>query len=81
VSGTLHANGRIRMSDEARERIEARIPDGYDLAIQPTDAWWLFYPHVKDGGRVGGPLRVSRGMPVEQACLFALDKWAARGAA
>jgi len=73
------ARGRVSASDAARRRIEERIPDGYKLQVQPVPDYWLFYLLVAGGGRAfPGPVRVSRGLPLEQAALFALDRWEGR---
>jgi len=69
------ARGRVSASDAARRRIEERIPDGYELQVQPVPAWWLFYLLHGGGRAFPGPVRVSRGLPLEQAAAVALDRW------
>jgi hypothetical protein len=80
--GRLTAKGRIVADKDTVAAIEARIPPEYDVAVQRASdgVYWLIYLHTAGGGRVRpGPVRVSGGVPLRDAALFALEHWAAMG--
>jgi len=75
--GSLTARGRIFADKDTVAAVEARIPPDYEVAVQRTSTgWWLVYLHEAGGGRVRpGPVRVSGGLPLRDAALFALEHW------
>ena len=80
MTGRLYGKG-LRLERAVIDEIEARIPDGHTVAVngKASTAYWLLYLHGPNGGRVfSGPVRVSRGVPLAEACRFALERWAKR---
>ena len=81
MTGRLTAKGYITLDTASQTEIEARIPDGHTVEVngKSSTAYWLLYLHGPNGGRVfSGPVRVSRGLPIEEAVRFALSRWAER---
>jgi len=54
--------------------VEARLPDGMTLgvSVSANRAWWLLWL-IEDGKVTTTKLRVSHGMPLRDACLWALE--------
>jgi hypothetical protein len=74
--GRLTAKGRIYVDRDIVAAVEARIPADYEVAVQHAGAWWLLYLNRAAGGRVRpGPVRISGGLPLREAALFALEHW------
>jgi hypothetical protein len=81
--GRLTAKGRIYADKDTVAAVEARIPPEYEVSVQRASdgVYWLVYLHLANGGgRVRpGPVRVSGGLPLREAALFALEHWTATG--
>lgn len=79
MSGTLGLSSpwaRQGIDAAGKAAVEARIPDGMSLgvAVTPNRAYWLLWL-VEDDKPTTEQLRVSHGLPLRQACLFALEHW------
>lgn len=58
-----------------RAMVEARIPAELvmGVSVSANKAWWLMWL-VRDGTPITSQLRVSHGMDLSMACLWALEK-------